>query len=74
MIIGLTMNACKGLLKVLVPPDETAEIIMLEEILILFHKLLSTQPAVLIEEVDFGDLRSVFTVSKVENACIYQRE
>lgn len=67
MVVGLAVHLRQGLLQVLVPPHEALDVcdnqlvrtLVLEQILVLLDQLLSPEPAVLVEEVDFGDLRLV---------------
>ena len=42
---------------------------MLEEVLVLLNKLLTSQPTILIEQVDFKDLLFVFSISRAEQSC-----
>lgn len=63
VVIGLPVNEPESIPEVLEPPDELLEVCMsqigtgmFEEILVLLDELLSTQPAVLIEQVDLEEL------------------
>lgn len=47
---------------------------MLEEVLVLLDELLSAEPAVLVEEVDFGELGLVLAVGEEEDAGVDEGE
>ena len=70
VVVGLSRHLPYSLSQILLPPDESLEVFglenkntfMLEQVLVLLYELLASEPAVLVEQVDFEHLLLVLGV------------
>eukprot|EP00330_Aristerostoma_sp_ATCC50986_P007410 CAMPEP_0114600466 /NCGR_PEP_ID=MMETSP0125-20121206/23061_1 /TAXON_ID=485358 ORGANISM="Aristerostoma sp., Strain ATCC 50986" /NCGR_SAMPLE_ID=MMETSP0125 /ASSEMBLY_ACC=CAM_ASM_000245 /LENGTH=195 /DNA_ID=CAMNT_0001808675 /DNA_START=171 /DNA_END=758 /DNA_ORIENTATION=+ len=68
VVVGLSVDSGKGLLKIFEPPDESLEIFVLEDIFIIGNQFLSSVLDVFFEQVSLEDFRFIFKVGQAEEA------
>lgn len=81
VVIGLSVNFSQSLSQIFLPPDKFLEVLikknltfMLEQILILFNELLTSEPAVFIKEINFKHLLLVLSIGRTEQSCDHKRK